>query len=393
MAGLTACSRLIPDGPSSEEILAEPIDGLTANEKHLFIVGDEAFAHSFSAEDGLGPMYIQNSCEACHIGDGKGHPENMVVRFGLLSNGQLDPLLSLGGPQLQNRAINHYPHETIPDQANVISKRIAPLVTGMGFLASVTDAQILANADPNDLDGDGISGRVNYVLPKDGFEPNSSMIDSAGYYIGRFGKKAKEIRLIDQVVFALREDMGMSSDLSMEDLKHHTLNVGDEVAEPEVANSVVDALVFYLRTLKAPTRRNTDDPDVVAGEQLFAQIGCGKCHVPTMVTGESPLDALNKKEFHAYTDLLLHDMGPTLDDQYPEGNAKGNEWRTPPLWGLGLAGDSQGQRTYYLHDGRATSLEEVIMYHTGGEAKGAALAYYQLSKTEQDQLMSFLKSL
>jgi CxxC motif-containing protein (DUF1111 family) len=179
----------------------------------------------------------------------------------------------------------------------------------------------------------------------------------------------------------------------MVDLKHPSLSVGDAVAEPEVPNSMVEALVFYMHTLKAPQRRNEDDPDVIQGSQLFAQIGCAKCHLPTLKTGPSKLEFLSNKEFHAYTDLLLHDMGEQLSDNYPEGNAKGSEWRTPPLWGLGLAETSQGRATYYLHDGRATSLEEVISMHTGGEAKSAALAYYQLPDNERKQLIKFLKSL
>ena len=170
-------------------------------------------------------------------------------------------------------------------------------------------------------------------------------------------------------------------------------NISDNVADPEVGSDVVDRLVFYMRTLKAPTRRNLDDADVIAGEQIFKNIGCDNCHKSTLTTGSSEIAALNNKEFHPYTDLLLHDMGSILDDGYPEGSATGSEWRTPPLWGLGLAEDSQGGTGYYLHDGRATTLNGAIGYHSGGEASDIASNYSALSQTEKDQLIKFLKSL
>jgi len=391
--GLAACSKLIPSGPDSSDILAEPIEGLTQSELDQFIIGDEAFAHVFSAEQGLGPIYIQNSCESCHFGDGKGHPVNTVTRFGRWVNDSFDYLLDKGGPQLQPRSLARYPHETIPSSANAISNRIAPIVTGMGYLASVSDQTLLSLADPYDSDGDGISGRVNYVKPKPSFEPEPWMIDSNGFYIGRFGKKAKEITIRNQIAFALKEDLGLSSDMEMNDLRHPNMISGDGVAEPEVALSVIEALEFYMLTLKAPTRRMESDPDVVKGEQLFASVGCEKCHKSTLLTSTSKFTFLSEKEFHPYTDLLLHDMGPALDDSYPEGSAKSSEWRTPPLWGLGLAEDSQGQQGYYLHDGRAKTLEAAIAYHASGEAAGVVERYNMLSQTEKEQLLKFLRSL
>ncbi|MBP6698746.1 MAG: thiol oxidoreductase, partial [Flavobacteriales bacterium] len=165
-----------------------------------------------------------------------------------------------------------------------------------------------------------------------------------------------------------------------------------EPQDPEVATAVVNDVVFYLRTLKAPIQRNSDDAEVTAGEQVFIDVGCAKCHRPEMTTGDSPIAALAHKTFRPFTDLLLHDMGQGLDDGYTEGNATSAEWRTPALWGLGLFPDSQGGQYFLMHDGRAHSIEEAIDMH-GGEAQGARDAFHALPSGERDQLMTFLQSL
>ena len=162
--------------------------------------------------------------------------------------------------------------------------------------------------------------------------------------------------------------------------------------DPEVSTQTVHDVVFYLKTLKAPIRRNEDDPDVMAGEQIFSQIQCASCHTPTLQTGFSPIDVLANKEFHPYTDMLLHDMGAGLDDGYTEGYALTSEWRTPPLWGLGLSKDAQGGIYFLLHDGRAMSIEDAILQH-GGEAQQSQTNYSQLSNIEKEQLIKFLESL
>ena len=151
-------------------------------------------------------------------------------------------------------------------------------------------------------------------------------------------------------------------------------------------------VVFYVRTLKAPPRRNENDANVRAGEALFDQIDCAGCHVPAMTTGKTDIEALSQKTFYPYTDLLLHDMGPDLDDGYTEGSALRSEWRTVPLWGLGLAADSQGGQVFFLHDGRATTLRDAIGFH-GGEAAASRSAFDQLSPEAQEQLIAFLESL
>ena len=395
-SALVGCEKLLPPAPEPGETIAEPTNGLTMAQMSHFIEGDELFAKIYTAEEGLGPIFIQNSCEGCHVGDGKGHPFNTEVRFGQIGDdGKFDYMLDQGGPQLQHRSIANYIPETLPEGHTTTSERIAPLVIGMGHLAAIHDQDIIDLEDIDDADGDGISGRINYITAKDYFIPEDFHIaNSEGKYIGRFGKKAKEITLLDQVVFALKEDMGLTSDFDTEDLVNYEIGIGasDAVAEPEVGNNVVDHLVFYMRTLKTPTRRDLENPSVIHGEEIFKEIGCNKCHVQEFTTTAQDIDAISEKTFYPYTDLLLHDMGEALNDNYPEGDAKGNEWRTPPLWGLGLAADSQGGTGYYLHDGRATSLEETILLHAG-EAGSIRDNYITLSDSEKEDLMSFLNSL
>jgi len=393
---LASCDKLLPPAPEPGDTIAEPTAGLTVAQMSHFIEGDELFAKTYTAEEGLGPIYIQNSCEGCHVGDGKGHPFNTEMRFGKMGdNGEFDHMLAQGGPQLQHRSIANYAPEQLPEGHTTTSERIAPIVIGMGHLAAIHDNDLIALADPNDLDGDGISGRLNYVNAKDYFTAEDIHVaNEEGKYIGRFGKKAKEITLLDQVVFALKQDMGLTSDFDTEDLVNYETAIGatDAVPEPEVGSSVVDHLVFYMRTLKTPTRRDADAPEVIQGEEIFQQIGCNKCHVEEFTTTVQDIDAISEKTFYPYTDLLLHDMGDLLDDNYPEGDAAGSEWRTPPLWGLGLAEDSQGGTGYYLHDGRATSLEDAISLHAG-EALDVRNNYIALTDAEKESLMSFLKSL
>lgn len=391
---LIACKKLLPEAPPASETIAEPIEGLTDAQLAMFMQGDALFDKTYTPAEGLGPIFIQQACAGCHIGDGKGHPINTVTRFGKTTMTGFDYMLSQGGPQLQQRSIGGYLAETLPEGYTHSSDRIAPIVIGMGLLAAVHDNTILAMADPNDLNGDGISGRVNYVQETSFFEALNIHTDSSGFRIGRFGKKASKVTLLDQVVFALKQDIGITSDYDTEDLFNHLVgaNTGDGAPDPEVSAAVVDRLVFYMRTLKAPTRRNENDPDVLAGEQIFNDVGCVKCHMPTLTTDISEISALSQKTFHPYTDLLLHDMGSALADGYPEGNANGSEWRTPPLWGLGLAEDSQGGIGYYLHDGRATTIKGAIGIH-GGEASAVIANYFALSEVQKDQLVKFLKSL
>lgn len=391
---VVSCKKLMPSAPKDEEVLAGTIPGLTPQQEREHLEGDEAFGAIFSKADGLGPIFVQSSCANCHAGNGKGHPSTELTRFAYINGSVIDYLLNKGGPQLQQHAIMGYSPEALPSEANVFSKRIAPAVMGLGYIAALDDQTILNNSDPNDLNGDGISGRPNYVDPTDFFIPLSIHIPNAGKYIGRFGKKAEKVAIQDQVVFALKQDIGITSDFDTEDLYNYQAgtNTGDNVPDPEVSVNFVNSLVFYMRTLKAPPRRNVNDADVVAGENIFNQIGCASCHVSTFTTAQSDISALSNQTFHPYSDFLLHDMGPLLDDNYPEGSANGFEWRTPPLWGIGLAKNSQGGQMFLLHDGRATSFEQAISFH-GGEAASKKSAFNALSQSQKNQLIKFLESL
>ena len=403
---LAGCEALTPDAPASNEVLDGPIDGMTADQVRLHIVGDEEFARRFAVSDGLGPVFVATSCEQCHVGDGKGHPTFNLQRFGRTIAGAFDPMTVEGGPQLQNRAIPGHTPETVPAGATGLSTFTAPAVTGLGYLDEVDDATLIALADPNDEDGDGISGRLQLHEPTELIQSvldleaqsrpdpgaHGTLVD--GRVIGRFGKKALAVNLLQQTVGAYLQDMGITSDLLVEDLFNPAQGsrTSDEVADPEVSSSTVANVVFYLKTLRVPERRDTQDPDVVAGEALFASVGCAACHVPTLRTGASEISVLSNVEFHPYTDLLLHDMGPELDDGYTEGRALSSEWRTPPLWGVGLQRDFQGGDLFLLHDGRARSFREAIDFH-GGEGAASRQRFGDLTPTEQSQLLRFLESL
>lgn len=391
---MAACEKMMPPTPKDEDVLAGTIPGLTQQQEREHLIGDAAFGRIFTPEEGLGPIFVQTSCSNCHVGNGKGHPSTMVNRFAKIENGQVDYLLEKGGPQLQELSIAGYAPEGFPSQANVFTKRLAPAVMGLGYIAALSDAAILVNADSNDTDSDGISGRVSYVSPTDFFIPQIIHTPTNGKYIGRFGKKAEKITIQDQVVFALKQDIGITSDFDMQDLYNVQVgyNTGDNVADPEVSANFVHSLVFYMRTLKAPSRRNSDDAEVMEGERLFTQIGCVSCHKSTFVTAESDIAALSNQTFHPYSDFLLHDMGPLLDDGYPEGGANSGEWRTPPLWGIGLAKDSQGGELFLLHDGRAKTFQEAIVNH-GGEAASRRVAFFDLTEQQQNQIIKFLESL
>jgi CxxC motif-containing protein (DUF1111 family) len=392
-----ACQKIMPGAPESGEVVAEPISGLTGAQLNKHILGDKAFAKIYTPEEGLGPIFVQASCEGCHIGDGKGHPINIVTRFGKTGTGGFDYMEDEGGSQLQPRAIDGFQGEVVPGSHMFRTDRLPPLVTGLGFLAAIHDSTILNFTDSLDADGDGVKGTVNYLEPEPYTIYNSGIhiINSQGKYVGRFGKKAKEITLQDQIVFALLEDIGLTTDQEVKDLFNPQTGslATDDVADPEIGSGTVDNLLFYLRTLKAPTRRNETDADVISGEALFEQIGCIKCHIPSITTAKSDIEVLSEVEIHPYTDLLLHDMGTVLDDGFPEGNAKGSQWRTPPLWGLGLAAESQGGTMYLLHHGQASDVNDVMSYHLGGEANSAASGYFELSSSEKDQIIKFLMSL
>jgi CxxC motif-containing protein (DUF1111 family) len=327
---------------------------------------------------------VATSCIGCHAGDGKGHPFTTLTRFGQIDEtGNL--FLNQGGPQLQNRALPRFLPEQIPVGAT-FSKFTPPANTGLGFLQFVTDADLIAMSDPNDMDNDGISGVPNWINIPGFVSPSSNTISQNGKYIGRFGKKASAFDLLHQTVNAYNQDIGITSTFSPIDV------YTNEVIDPEIATNTITDVVFYLKTLKMPIQRNQGDETVKLGAKIFNEINCEGCHKSELKTGYSPIRALSYKTFSPYTDLLLHDMGSGLDDKYTEGSAKTFEWRTPPLWGIGLSESSQGGGIFLMHDGRAHSIEEAILMH-GGEAIKSKNNFNTLSKSDKESVLKFIKSL
>lgn len=382
---LTSCDDLIPQAPAENELLDGPTDGLTHGEQLQFLKGDIAFNDEvFSSANGLGPGFVATSCGSCHAGDGKGHPFTTLTRFGQTRPNAL-PNLSIGGPQLQNRAIPGFEPETLPIGVPFM-KFTPPAVTGLGFLAALTDQQILQNVDSLDQDRDGISGVPNFVIPPAYFEQQLFHEPVNGRIIGRFGKKAAAIDLLQQTVGAYNQDMGVTSTFEPVDPMSRLST------DPEVSDQTIRDVVFYLRTLKAPIPRSEEDEQVLIGKALFTEIQCASCHIPEWTTPSSDILALSNKIFFPYTDLLLHDMGPALDDGVTEGSAETYEWRTPALWGLGLSPNSQGGSFFLMHDGRAKSIEKAIVLH-GGEAENSKNQFTSLSDSDKEALIKFLKSL
>jgi len=381
---IVSCEKMLPPAPQDDEVLDGPINGLTSAQLTQFLKGDAAFSETFTTERGLGSIFVATSCISCHAGDGKGHPFTTLTRFGQ-TDSTGNKFLKLGGPQLQNRAIPGYNPEQIPPGAT-FSKFTPPAVTGLGFIELVSDADILAMADPNDIDGDGISGVPNWKYLPSYLTIHPNAISQSGKYICRIGKKAGAYNLLHQTVNAYNQDMGITSVFEPKDV-YSGLDI-----DPEVSMKTVNEVVFYLQTLKAPIQRNQNQTEVIQGKNIFNQINCASCHKPTLKTGYSPIAVLSNKEFHPYTDLLLHDMGSGLDDGYTEGSAKTSEWRTPPLWGLGLSTNSQGGQYFLMHDGRAKGIEEAILFH-GGEATNSRIQYQNLSQQEKEALLKFLESL
>ena len=380
-----SCTKILPKAPGDDEILDGPVEGLTPEQNALFIAGDVAFNDDvFTVAKGLGPVFVATSCGSCHAGDGKGHPFSALTRFGQ-KDASGNQFLNRGGPQLQHRAIPGFQPEQLPSGAT-FSKFMPPANTGLGFLEEVPDAAIFALADENDANGDGISGKINWVNLPRYINLRPGTIQQNGKYIGRFGKKGAVYNLLQQTAGAYNQDIGITSIFEPYDTY-----TGLEI-DPEVSTQTINNVVFYLQTLKAPVQRNKNDADVQSGSLSFVNIGCAKCHTPSLTTGNSSIASLSNKTVFPYSDLLLHDMGAGLDDGYTEGSALTSEWRTPPLWGLGLSRNSQGGQYFLMHDGRAKSIEEAILLH-GGEAAQTKLNYQQLTADEKRKLIKFLESL
>lgn len=383
-----ACARngLEPRADAPDTVLDGLIQPLTYDQVARHAAGDETFTdHVFTAQEGLGPVFVAPSCGTCHANnDGRGSPFTTLTRFGQ-NDSSGNHFLDRGGPQLQNRALPGFQPEQLPAGAPS-AKFTPPIVTGLGFLDAVDDTTILALAAANAGNPDGVRGHPNWCAIPSYVTPRAGAVVQNGMYMCRFGRKALTYDLLQQVVTAFNQDMGITS--SFDPIDVYTR----QPIDPEVSDDVVRDVVFYLQTLKAPIQRDPTDPTVVQGWQTFADIGCATCHRQTLRTGYSSIPALSYQEFHPLTDLLVHDMGPGLDDGYTENTAKTSEWRTPPLWGLGLTQNSQGGQVYLLHDGRARSIEDAITRH-GGEATAARNRFVDLSPALKAALLAYLRSL
>ena len=402
---------------------------------------------STKASDGLGPLYNARGCQNCHLKDGRGRPpianwpdETAVSMFLRLSippetdaqkqllaerrvNTIPDPVY---GDQLQNIAIQgldgegqmHIAYSDVPGTLGggaaatlrkpaysvtelkhgprppqvMLSPRIAPPMIGLGLVEAIPEADIRANADPEDADGDGISGRVNEVWS----------LSQKKLMAGRFGWKAGEPTILDQSATAAAGDIGLSNPVVPKPSGDCTAAQTACLAAPngnseraggvELPSELLDLVTFYSQNLAVPARRGASDANVLQGKALFHKAGCAACHTPSFTTGEAREQPhLSNQLIWPYSDFLLHDMGDGLADGRPEGDADGREWRTAPLWGVGLT-KTVSDHTFLLHDGRARNVEEAILWH-GGEAQAARDAYAALSAEEREALVAFVNSL
>jgi CxxC motif-containing protein (DUF1111 family) len=405
---------------------------LTREERRTFEIGDSIFTQNWvtapsstDLRDGLGPIMNAQACASCHVRDGRARPprgaddpeRGLLLRLSVPGPGAPGPD-PVYGDQLQDRAILGVPAEgrigityqpesgsfgdgepyalrrptyRIEDPAYGppgarlrISPRIAQQVIGMGLLEAIPEADVRAAADARDADDDGISGRPNRVRD----------LATGAPALGRLGWKANVATVADQVALAFRGDIGITSGLAPQEACTPTQTAcaaAPSGGRPEIDDDTLAKVALYARTLAVPGRRDLDDPRVEAGAEAFVAAGCASCHTPTQRTGDSPLAAVAGQTIHPYTDLLLHDMGPGLADGRPDGRAGGREWRTPPLWGIGLVEDVNGH-TEFLHDGRARSLTEAILWH-GGEGGAAKEWFRTADREEREALITFLESL
>lgn len=270
-----------------------------------------------------------------------------------------------------------------------LSVRIAPPMIGLGLLEAIDEDQIRQLADPSDSDNDGISGRVNEV-----WSPKQNKLA-----LGRFGWKAGQPSVLEQNAGAFNGDLGITSALLMSDdcspvqkKCRQAPNGNGPLGEPEVSDKILNFVTFYSKNLAVPARRDINKPSVKIGERLFTAVGCAACHKPTWKTSANySMTWLANQTIHPYTDLLLHDMGEGLADNRPEFEANGREWRTSPLWGIGLS-KVVSKKASFLHDGRARNLQEAVLWH-GGEAQQSQEAFIDLPKTQRNALIDFLNSL
>jgi CxxC motif-containing protein (DUF1111 family) len=408
---------------------SSPAPNLSGSDLDNHFVGDLLFEDSFvtapaQVNPGLGPLMNNSACINCHPRDGRAkHPTDVNSANGLLIRASLPGIGEHGGSvpvpgfglQIQNRSISGYAAEAsyqvsyteksetlsdgrvvvlrkpnitlinpyIPLPAGVmLSTRLGTPIFGLGLLEEIPEANILARQDVNDSNGDGISGKANYV-----WNPQTNQTE-----LGRFGWKANTATVIVQCASAYLEDMGITSPLFTNESGHGQTNGNDNINDdPEISQETMQAIALYCKTLGVPAARNLNNTNVKNGSVVFDQIDCAKCHVPKQLTGNSAITSLSNQKFFPYTDLLLHDMGIDLADNRPDFLASGTEWKTRPLWGIGLTNLVNGH-TDFLHDGRAKNIEEAILWH-GGEALKSKEKYKQLSQQQRSDLLQFINSL
>lgn len=432
------------------DAFSQPSSSMTFDKRADFFVGNGLFRRTWVAPpsstqsaDGLGPLYNARGCQRCHLKDGRGHPpagpdDSAVSMFLRLSipaqneaqrrllaehrvavipeptyGGQLQDI-AVPGQRPEGRMVITYedtpvelaggetvhlrkPRYSVGDLAYgplhpeaMLSPRVAPPMIGLGLLEAVAADDIIAAADADDADGDGISGKPNRVWSN----------DRQRVMLGRFGWKAGNATIADQAAGAFSGDVGISSplapdpwgDCSETQTRCRAGPHGGSDGNPEASAEAMQKVDFYSSNLAVPERRNVGDSNVLRGKALFYSSGCIACHTPKHATqSEWPKKALAGQLIWPYSDLLLHDMGEGLADGRPEGDASGREWRTAPLWGIGLTETVNGH-TYFLHDGRARNLLEAILWH-GGEAQGARDAVRHMDSGDRQALLDFLSSL
>jgi CxxC motif-containing protein (DUF1111 family) len=440
--GLAHADPLLPGGAAthtdmSSDSFNHQAPNNTVETQDAFVTGNSRFRSSWvqagsstTGLDGLGPTFNATSCGACHSQDGRGigfsgKPGAEKVSLSMLfrlsqkmPDGTIVPHPDYGG-QLNPFHIQNVPGEATPqvvfekvvgtfgdgtsyelrrpvftfvdfsfrpfDGNTLISPRVAPHLIGLGLVEAIAANDIMANADPLDENHDGISGKANIVLD----------VETQQMVLGRFGWKAGQPSLRQQDAAAFNGDMGLTTTLFPEQncpLVQTACAQALTGGDPEVEPKILDRVTVYTQTLGVPARRNADHADVIAGERKFIEIGCASCHTPTFTTGnDHEIETLRGQQIYPYSDFLLHDMGEDLADHRPEALADGNEWRTPPLWGVGMF-HKVSKHQNLLHDSRARGVEEAVLWH-GGEAAAARDNYKNLNLTDRQSVVSFVNSL
>ncbi|TKT69343.1 di-heme oxidoredictase family protein [Aquamicrobium sp. LC103] len=432
------------------DVFSHPSANLDFADQQRFLLGNGLFRKdwvsspsSTQASDGLGPLFNARACQSCHFKDGRGHAPigpgdgalSLLVRVSVPPDAEQAATIASGalaaspdpvyGLQIQDNAVAALPAEgkvrieyqeievplhggetaslrkpslSITDLGYgplhgeaMLSARVAPPMIGLGLIEAIHVSDILAREDPDDADGDGISGRVHWVRDAKGDKQP-----------GRFGWKAIEPTVMQQTAHAFSGDMGLSTRLAPDHWGECTKaqsacralphGAQPHLGAEEVSGDLLDLVSFYASNLAVPARRDTADERVLAGKRVFYESGCASCHAPKYVTRRDAGDPAHRFQLiWPYTDLLLHDMGDGLADDRPEGRASGREWRTPPLWGIGLTKTVNADATF-LHDGRARTLLEAILWHDG-EARKARERVVEMEKEDRVDLLRFLESL